>query len=55
MPPDATYHLLEDLRTDYEYSFWVRAATVIGKGDKSRTVTETPSSRGMQKHEKKSS
>lgn len=44
--PDTTHHLLEQLYTNIEYEFWVRAATVIGKGEASRIATEIPMSRG---------
>ncbi|PIK35631.1 putative Down syndrome cell adhesion molecule-like [Apostichopus japonicus] len=42
LSPDTHYHLITDLKEDYNYDFWVQAATEIGLGVRSRTVTEVP-------------
>ena len=46
LDPTTYYYLVEDLQTDYEYDFWVKASTIAGQGESSRIATEIPMSRG---------
>ncbi|XP_041470660.1 Down syndrome cell adhesion molecule homolog isoform X2 [Lytechinus variegatus] len=45
LDPTTFYYLVEDLQTDYEYDFWVKASTIAGQGESSRIATEIPMSR----------
>ena len=46
LPPGATNFELTGLRSGSEYQFWVTAATRVGEGPPSRTVSAVPSTRG---------